>query len=244
MGHHKVALSDSEINTLNWWSMLRMPFSGTYASFGTAGDECDLPYSHPEGPKGQENPDAVALDFNESVLAERCHKCHVKGERKQKTHSKYTGRGWPRARGYDYMFNMTSPEKSLLLLAPLSKESGGLGLCRQKDARSKLRKKAPGKSPDTPPADVFKSTNDPDYKALLAELRRMSGHLSERKTFPHAEKWRPVGDYIRTMKLYGVLPRDFDFNRTPLNPFGIDTAYYNIFYDGRTGNEKPLYSGE
>jgi hypothetical protein len=241
-GHKDVKLSDDEIETLRWWYAVKCQQSGTYASFGTGGDECDIPYSHPMGPKGHENPDAVVLEFDESVLEKRCDSCHARGDRKRSQsyrHSKYTGRGWPRGRDYDHVFNMTEPKNSLLLLAPLAKEAGGLGLCRKGDALSKVRGRRKENDP-RPVANVFASKDDPDYQALLSELTRMSRHLQSRGTFPHAENFRPVGDYIRAMKLYGVLPEDYDWEKNAIDPFRIDEAYYQLFYDGRTGDEKPL----
>jgi hypothetical protein len=238
-GHHEVTLSAAEMDELRWWTTVKLQHSGTYASFGTAGDECDLPFSHPSGPRGHENPDAVALDFDESVLVSRCDSCHVAGSRNY-GHAKYTGRGWPRARDYDHVFNMTHPEKSLLLLAPLAKDAGGYGLCLNRDSRTKTRARRTDDAAEARPAEVFSSSSDPDYQALLAELQRMSRHLQARRTFPHAEHWRPVGDYIREMQLYGVLPDGYDFDSNPLDPFAIDEAYYRLFYDGRTGDEEPL----
>jgi len=240
-GHHKVKLSDAERAKIRWWVAVNCQISGTYASFGTGGDECDLPYSHPRGPQGHENPDAVGVSFDESVLMKRCDSCHSKGDRTKSQsyrHRKYTGRGWPRGRNYDHVFNMTEPEKSLLLLAPLSKDAGGMGLCRKGLAKSAVRGRHD--TSKMPPAKVFASTDDPDYQALLAELTRMSRYLKQRCTYPHAENWRPVGDYIRAMKLYGVLGEDYDYEKNPLDPFAIDEAYYQLFYDGRTGHEKPI----
>mgnify|MGYP006282265809 FL=1 len=244
-GHHDVQLSGEEMTKLRWWTTVKLQHSGTYASFGTAGDECDMPFSHPKGPHGHENPDAVALDFDESVLERRCDSCHLKGERNY-GHSKYTGRGWPRGRDHDHVFNMTEPEKSLLVLAPLSREAGGYGRCRKMTIQDFDRKyrawnsEFRGREPTEPRAVVFEDKSDPDYEALLAELRRMSRHLKKRRTFPHTRNWRPVGDYLRAMKLYGVLPPGYEMGENPLDPFAIDEAYYRLFYDARTGEEEPL----
>jgi hypothetical protein len=55
--------------------------------------------------------------------------------------------------GPELRINLSRPEHSLLLTAPLAKESGGLGLCR-----------AAGNVP------VFRDWTDPDYRALLAAI--------------------------------------------------------------------------
>ncbi|MFP4379422.1 MAG: hypothetical protein ACLFUS_02880 [Candidatus Sumerlaeia bacterium] len=238
-GHHDVKLSDAEMERLKWWTVVDMQVSGTYASFGTAGDECDIPFARKDGPAGQENPDAVALEFDETILEKRCASCHDSGGGNP-GHSKYTGRGWPRQRSYDHYFNMAEPEKSLMLLAPLSKEAGGYGLCEERPSRTKYKRRPKDFKTEAPPANVFASKDDPDYQALLKQFQEMSAHLKAQKTFPHAENWRPVGDYIRAMKLYGVLPEDYDYAKNPVDPFRIDEGYYEIFYDGRTGNDAPI----
>ncbi len=238
-GHKDVKLTEAELDRLKWWALVDMQQSGTYASFGTAGDECDLPFTRLQGPAGQENPDAVALEFDETLIQMRCFTCHTDGK-KNSGHSKYTGRGWPRARDLDYMFNMEHPEQSLMLLAPLPKDAGGYGLCLQRDSRSKYKRLPKDFKLEADPANIFESRDDPNYKALLQQLKEMSAHLKKRATFPHAEKWRPVGDYIRAMKLYGVLPENYNWEQHPIDPFKIDEHYYSIFYDGRTGNDPPL----
>jgi hypothetical protein len=48
--------------------------------------------------------------------------------------------------------NLSRPEKSLLILAPLSEKAGGFQLC-SKDEKN--------------PAPVFKDKNDPDYRTLF-----------------------------------------------------------------------------
>ena len=58
--------------------------------------------------------------------------------------------------------NLTRPDKSLLLQAPLAKTAGGLGRC---------------KSP------VFTDTADPDYQAILARIAAAGAKLADAKRF-------------------------------------------------------------
>jgi hypothetical protein len=58
--------------------------------------------------------------------------------------------------GPELRINLTHPEKSLMLTAPLSTQAGGRGLCRNEDG-------AP---------QVFKDTADPDYQAMLRAIRQ------------------------------------------------------------------------
>ena len=56
--------------------------------------------------------------------------------------------------GPEYRINLTHPEYSQMLTAPLAKDAGGLGLCREKEG-----------------GPVFKDTTDVDYQTMLKALR-------------------------------------------------------------------------
>jgi len=66
------------------------------------------------------------------------------------------------ARPPQSLCNLTRPEKSLLLRAPLSGQSGGLGLCEP---------------------TVFSDTDDPDYQTMLAAILDAAGRHQETKRF-------------------------------------------------------------
>ena len=66
------------------------------------------------------------------------------------------------------VFNLTRPEKSLLLLAPLAESAGGFGLCRDEQGE---------------PATVFSDTADADYKKLLAMVTAGKENLDAIKRF-------------------------------------------------------------
>ena len=110
------------------------------------------------------------------------------------------------------LFNLSRPEKSLYLKAPLSKSAGGLGLCR-------------GKGPNTP---VFSSTDDPDYQVLLAMITAGKKRLEEVKRFD-MPGFKPLPQYIREMKRYGVLPQDYDPKTSNLTGYDMDRMYWDSF---------------
>ena len=58
------------------------------------------------------------------------------------------------------LYDLTYPEKSLILMAPLAKSAGGYGWCRWKSA---------GSETEQSPA-VFRNTGDPDYQAILSAI--------------------------------------------------------------------------
>ena len=88
------------------------------------------------------------------------------------------------------VFNLTRPEQSLLLLAPLAESAGGWGLCRDLKTRA--------------PANVFAQTSDPDYQKLLGLVVAGKEFLDHHARFDMCG-FKPRTDWVREMKRYGVL---------------------------------------
>ena len=80
------------------------------------------------------------------------------------------------------IYNLTRPERSLQLLAPLASSAGGLGLC----------------------GNVFADRDDPDFGALLAGIEEAKRHLETITRFD-MPNFRPEPEYIREMQRYGIL---------------------------------------
>jgi hypothetical protein len=125
-------------------------------------------------------------------------------------------------------------DRSLLLRAPLAKQAGGLGLCRNRRAGSSGR---PEKKPDAPVANVFESTDDPDYQALkamaLKAIEPVSAPAYWQKGFV------PGAFYFREMKRCGVLEPQAPI-RAGYDWFEIEKRYYDLFYaHGRKVTRRP-----
>ena len=86
---------------------------------------------------------------------------------------------------HNILYNLSRPEKSVQLLAPLSRAAGGYGIC----------------------GDIFQSTEDPDYQRMLAGIRRARAHLESITRF-NRPGFRPEPEYLREMKRYGILPEN------------------------------------
>ncbi|MEI6499934.1 MAG: hypothetical protein WCP21_02785, partial [Armatimonadota bacterium] len=114
------------------------------------------------------------------------------------------------------VYNLTRPDKSLMLLGPLAKAAGGLGACKEI---------LPGGKHGAP-AVVFKDTRDPDYLAILAMAEAGRNKLNEIKRFDMTG-FQPRPDYIREMVRYGVLPANAETNPASLNPYQIDRKYWD-----------------
>ncbi|MBI4623574.1 MAG: hypothetical protein HY736_10200 [Verrucomicrobia bacterium] len=99
------------------------------------------------------------------------------------------------------LYNLSRPEKSLQLLAPLARSAGGHALC----------------------GDVFTSPDDPDYRALLAGVEETKAYLESitRFTMPN---FRPEPEYVREMKRYGILPENHR-DGGPIDVYDTDRRY-------------------
>jgi hypothetical protein len=111
------------------------------------------------------------------------------------------------------VFNLTRPEKSLMLLAPLAKSAGGLGLCC--DAPSDA-------------ANVFANSADADYKTLLVMIAAGKENLNAIRRFD-MPGFRPCVPYLRKMKHYGILPTD-ERNDAPLDSYAMDRRYWESLW--------------
>ena len=103
-------------------------------------------------------------------------------------------------------YNLSRPEKSLQLLAPLSKKAGGYGLC----------------------GDIFADTSDADYQKLLAAIRDSKEHLEKITRF-NMPNFRPNEAYIYEMKRYGALPATYKPG-DPIDVYQTDQRYWKSLW--------------
>jgi hypothetical protein len=109
------------------------------------------------------------------------------------------------------VFNLTRPEKSMLLLAPLAETAGGWGMCK------------------TNSAPVFADKNDADYQKLLAMCVAGRDRLNEIKRFDMPD-FRPRRDWVREMKRYGILPPSLDPDKDKLDVYAIERRYWDALW--------------
>jgi hypothetical protein len=108
---------------------------------------------------------------------------------------------------HSILYNLSRPEKSVLLLAPLAKSAGGYQACGEA---------------------VFKDTADSDYVTMLKSIEDAKAEL-ERLTRFHMPNFRPPEAYIREMKRYGVLPESHELDE-PINVYETDLKYWESLY--------------
>jgi hypothetical protein len=105
------------------------------------------------------------------------------------------------------IYNLSQPQQSIQLLAPLPKAAGGLGIC----------------------GDVFTSPDDADFQKLLRAIEDAKEHLDGITRFS-MPNFRPEPEYVREMIRYGVLPADFDSTTDPIDVYDTDRRYWESMW--------------
>jgi hypothetical protein len=189
-GHHEVKVSPREALWIRLWIESGAPYAGTYAALGTGMANCSIP---------------------PAVLEERCDACHVVKDKKDRRTQFKTQQ--------ELMFNLSRPEASMALLAPLAKEAGGLDLCRAMNN---------GQSVTGISARVFCTTQDPSYQKILAEVGRARDRLEQIRRFD-MPGFRPNEPYIREMKRFGILPDSLG-PQDAVDAYATDEKYWRSFW--------------
>jgi cytochrome c553 len=218
--HYGATVTPHQATLLRLWIDAAATYPGTYAALGT-------------GMIGgyQENLQ-VGTDYKwpstraaAQVLASRCVSCHSGSGAPPLPRSLSDERGasfWqPRIPDRSHItsrhlvFNLSRPDKSLLLLAPLARAAGGYQLCHNPTGAAA--------------ADaVFSNTADPGYQALLAMVAAGKSYLEGITRFDMPD-FKPRAAYLREMKRYGVLPAGLPAD-APVNPYQTDQRYWQSLW--------------
>ena len=243
--HYDVKLSTHELRKIKLWIDASATFPGTYAALGSGmiGPYAALHY----GTKPKiDYLSWPSLARAREAMERRCASCHT-GDRKLpaspadelglRLHHLQYGDGEPRfwdppwVKTYGdgslrpgslewmkqyadprlqfsrhILYNFSRPEKSLQLLAPLATAAGGHGLC----------------------GDIFTSTRDADYQALLAGIQEAKAHLESITRF-NMPRFRPEPEYVREMQRYGILPPDHRVD-DPIDVYDTDRRYWQSLW--------------
>ncbi len=116
------------------------------------------------------------------------------------------------------VFNLSHPEKSLMLLAPLAKAAGGWELCR--DPKSGAT------------ANVFATRNEADYQALLAMVTAGTDFLAEHKRFD-MPGFVPRTDWVREVQRYGILTDEVKPSEIT-DVYAVETKYWESLWHAPT----------
>ena len=203
------------------WIESGAAFTGTYAVFNHSENAVATPLivskselGKPVGP----------------IVEKRCLACHGSvanlGRRgKQQRDDKWSNSKPPAWLNYPLycwnLYNLSYPEKSMILRASLSKDAGGYEWCKAKDGG---------------PAAAFRDTKDPDYQAILRAIRAAKVRQQEHGR-PDLPGFRPGDYYIRWMKRFGILPESFDPSKDPIDAYETDRAYWRSLWHQPVNSE-------
>ena len=202
--HYRAKASPDQLRRLRLWIETGAAYPGTYAALGSG-----MIGGYRENQEIDTDQDWPTTQAAAKVLRGRCAPCHENPSRLLPM-SLADERGvsfWqpsmndPRLNTSRHIvFNLTRPEKSILLLAPLAADAGGWEICRDSAAGAKTT--------------VFAGTNDPDYQVLLAFCQAGKAQLDRIGRFD-MPGFQPRPEWVREMRRYGILDLDSFGRSTP-----------------------------
>jgi len=227
--HYQVRMSDRERAAIRLWIDTAAQYAGTYAAYGTGQIGAWWRNNDPIREMADDWPSTAPAA---EAVKRRCAACHGKMlprfvTDQVRVDSYGDMEGWQRPTSWfsrHTVFNLTHPEKSLMLLAPLARDAGGyaVGAAPEPELITEDRAKPP--KPVTHPV-VFTGTDDPDYARILTHIRAAGARLDEIKRFD-MPGFRPRREYLREMKRFGVLPASFDPKKDAADPYDLDRRYW------------------
>ena len=169
--HYEAKLSPHERTAVRLWIETGAPYAGTYAALGSG-----MIGAYRQDVLDRSDTAWPAVKTAQPILQSRCGTCHTGPKRLPSSPSDDLGMPpWqssftdPRTRfSRHILYNLTRPEKSLLLLAPLAKQAGGYGTCGDGAAA------------------VLANTSDPGYQTLLKSIVETQKALSGDEALRHA----------------------------------------------------------
>jgi hypothetical protein len=213
--HYGVTASAHDQKMLRLWIEVGAPYPGTYAALGAGAVG-----GYQENRQIHTDNNWPTTKAGAEVLTRRCAGCHQGNQRLPHAMADELSLSFWRFDMNDpqlkysrhIMFNLSRPDKSLIVLAPLAPSTGGLGVCKDRQT---------GQPP-------FASTNDPDYQKLLAMARAGKEHLEKNKRFD-MPGYRPREGWIREMKRYGILPHTLA-PQAPINYYAVEKEYWKSLW--------------
>jgi hypothetical protein len=213
--HYHATLTPLERDTIRYWIESAAAYPGTYAALDTG-----MIGGFPRSKLDTSDRDWPASVAAAEAIARRCAPCHDGRELWALPRYLSDNLGLVLSnpdmndvrirRSRHLMFNLSRPEQSLILLAPLSRTAGGYEACREER----------GGAARTP---VFDDTADPDYRRILELCQAGQEHLARIKRFD-MPGFEPSQAYVREMQRFGVLGPHVD--RTNLDVYATDQAYW------------------
>jgi len=234
--HYDVRLTPDERRLVRLWIDSGVQYPGTYAALGTGQVGGCWENNRPIRVMADDWPSTAAAV---QAVQRRCGQCHSAQQMPQHVTARIPLDEWgdmlawtrPLSRYSRHrIYNLTGPDRSLILMTPLAKQAGGYaealpaGDAPQPVKEDRTRPPRPVKHPI-----VFRDANDPDYRLILTHVRAAAAKLDEIKRFD-MPGFVPSEHYVREMKRYGVLPASLDPNAKPIDVYATDEGYWRLFW--------------
>ncbi|MBK5293034.1 MAG: hypothetical protein JJE04_15355 [Acidobacteriia bacterium] len=216
--HYGVNATPTERKIVRLWIDSGAAYPGTYAALGTG-----MIGSYTENQLERQDLAWPATKESMAAIGQRCGGCHgpemplplsASDDLKLPPWDALKVSDHRRRFSRHLVYNLTRPEKSMMLLAPLSRESGGYGLCR---------------------SEVFRDTSDAGYQTILAAIQRAKQSLDETKRFD-MPNFRPRADWVREMKRFGMLPERLNPEQ-PVDYYAVERAYWESLWHLPVSNQ-------
>jgi hypothetical protein len=217
--HHDVQAAPGERKMLRLWIESGAAYPGTYAALG-----CGMIGNRAENVLINKDDDWPVTQVATAVIQQRCAGCHDKPSRllPQSLADESGVSFWqpslddPRLlTSRQIIFNLSRPEKSLILLAPLAEAAGGWGLCRDTNTNDRVT--------------VFADTHDAGYQKLLALAAAGKEFIEKQSPRFDMLHFRPRVDWVREMKRYGILPQDLPAD-APVDVYAAERRYWQSLW--------------
>ena len=217
--HYGVNATPHQKKMLRLWIESGAAYPGTYAALG-----CGMVGNYDENQQINTDPNVAATRAAAAAMEKRCNHCHDQPARLL-PQSLADERGvsfWepslddPRLlTSRHIVFNLSRPEDSLILLAPLAESAGGWGLCRDPKTNQKTT--------------VFADKTDPAYQNLLALCVSGKDFLARDTRRFDMPGFQPRAAWVREMKRYGILP-DHPGAFTQLDCYATEQKYWQSLW--------------
>jgi len=212
--HYGVQVTEQEKTVVRLWIDTGAAYPGTYAALGSG-----MVGGYAQNHLDWQDLQWASTQAAQEALTRRCGACHT--GRRALPLSVSDAQGMPPWRGMTpddprrqfsrhLLYNLTRPEKSPLLLAPLARAAGGYGACTKN-----------GPAP-------FASAADPDYQKILAAIDEARRQLQAIKRFD-MPGFRPRPEWVREMKRYGMLPADLPA-AAALDVYAVERRYWESLW--------------
>jgi cytochrome c553 len=196
--HYDTKLTKREKAVIRLWCESGAAYPGTYASLNSG-----MIGGYVRNHQNQEDLSWPEVQAMKQTLQQNCISCHDR---------KRTG-NLPLTPSYEadfsrhMLYDLTVPDKSLLLLAPLAKSAGGYESCG---------------------SAILPGKDDPRYRTILAAIERTKTRLDEIKRFD-MPGFVPPPQYVRELKKYQILPPEH-VSTTPINTYELEQKYWRSLW--------------